>query len=343
MKLPTIRKLPSGNFNAQIQIDGRRVSVTADTRKGVEREILNIKLNKRNMARFGASDVLSVAIDKYIETKVNILSPSTVRGYGVIKRNRFQSVMSKKLDSITNWQAVVNQEAKLCTPKTLKNAWGLVRTVLHVNGIDPGDILLPTVIRKERAWIEPDKIPLFLESIHGSPYEIAFLCCLHGLRASEMLALDKCDVKDEITVNKAIVQGSDHRLVLKHMTKNATSTRKVPVMIPRLSELVADRPEGRLNRHNSHTLNEHLKECCKAAGLPEVTLHELRHTYVSLMYHLGISEEQAMQFGGYSDRATMREIYTHLSKADREKAAESMRLFFKNGNESVNEKKQEVL
>lgn len=332
MKIPVAKKLPSGRYRAQVQVDGKRVSVTADCRKDAERDILNLKLKNTDTAR-NTSSTLEQGIDNYIESKKNILSPSTIRGYGVIKRNRFQSVMQRKMCSVKNWQSVVNREAALCSPKTLKNSWGLVRTVLQANGINPGSILLPTVVKKERAWIPPDQIGTFLQAVYGSPYETAYLICLHGLRASEMLALDKTDVADEITVNKAIVQGSDHRLTLKHMTKNASSTRKVPVFIPRLAELVQKKNPGRLVRSSSHTLNSHLKELCRQNGLPDVTLHELRHTYVSLMYHLGISEEQAMQFGGYSDRATMREIYTHLSTKDREDAANSMRNFIKNAHE----------
>lgn len=330
MKLPKITKLPSGAYNAQVQIDGRRVSVTSKSRKEVERKLYNLKLKNVNTVN---NLTLYDGIDRYVESKQNILSPSTLRGYGVIQRNRFKSVMFKKMGNVKNWQAVVNDEAKTCSPKTLKNSWGLVRAVLAANYVNPGVVLLPSVVKKERAWIQPNQIPLFLDSIHGNKYEIAYLACLHGLRASEMLALDKKDISDEITVNKAIVQGQDHRLTLKHMTKNVTSTRKVPVFIPRLTELVKEKKPGRIVRSNSHTLNSHLKEICEANGLPVVTLHELRHTYVSLMYHLGISEEQAMRFGGYSDRATMREIYTHLADEDRKKAVQKMQFFIKNADE----------
>lgn len=328
MKLPTIRKLPSGNYNAQIQIDGRRVSVTADTRKGVQREILNLKLNKRNMGRSGASDSLSEGIDRYIESRENILSPSTVYGYRNIQRNRFKTVMSKKMDSIQNWQRVVNDESRTVSAKTLSNAWQFVRSVLSENGIDPGPVRLPMVINHERAFLQPDEIKTFVRAIEGHPNEIAFLTCLHGLRASEMFALDKMDITDVIRVNKAVVTSADNQRVLKKQTKNASSTRTVPVFIPRLSELARIAPEGRLVAAHHTTLNRQLKTICESNNLPVLSLHELRHSFVSLMYHLQIPTMQAMQFGGYSDLTTMRKIYTHLAEADREKAAQKMKDFF---------------
>lgn len=332
MKTPRIIKLPSGKYHAQVQIDGKRLSVTADSRKDVEREVLNLKLKNTNTGKYNAAVTLKEGIECYIDTKKDILSPSTIRGYEVIKRNRFKSVMNKKLSSVHNWQQIVNDESRTCSAKTLKNAWGLVRSVLSVNGIQAEKILLPKVIEKERTWIQPEQIPAFLEAVRGSKFEIAYLACLHGLRASEMLALNKEDITTEITVNKAYVQGSDHKMVLKHMTKNEASTRKVPVFVTRLTELAFSCPSGRLIRSKSCTLNKHLETICKTHNLPVVTLHELRHTYVSLMYHLQISEKQAMQFGGYSDLATMRKIYTHLAIADRNKAVDVMKSFIENAN-----------
>jgi len=328
MRVPKITKLPSGSYHAKVQINGRRVSVTADTKKDVERYILTIKLQNRVKTQ----NTLSDSISRYIEARSNILSPSTIRGYRIIQRNRFKSVMDRPIWDISHneWQRVVNIEARLVSAKTLKNAWGLVRAVLLENGYDPGIIRLPINIVKERAFLEPAVIKQFLQAIKDSPYEIAYLACLHGLRASEMLALDKCDVDDEIRVYKAIVPGADHKPVLKMMTKNETSTRSVPVFVPRLTELVSVAPEGRLVTAAALTLNRNLRNICLDNNFEKITLHELRHSFVSLMYFLHISEAQAMQFGGYADIQTMRKIYTHLATEETENAKAKLRAFVDN-------------
>ena len=326
MRVPTITKLPSGSYHARVQIDGRRVSVTAGSKKDVERQIYRLKLKNRVRGQITLSD----GISDYIESRSNILSPSTIRGYRQTQRNRFKSVMDKPMGDVKNWQSVVNEESRMVSPKTLKNAWGLVRAVLMENDIDPGVIRLPIVITKERAFLQPAEIKRFIEIVQGHKYEIAFLACLHGLRASEMLALDKCDVDSEIRVYKAVVPGPDHKPVLKMMTKNETSTRRVPVFIPRLTELVSVAPEGRLVTAAPLTLNRQLRKLCRCNNIEAITLHELRHSFVSLMYFLHISEAQAMQFGGYADIQTMRKIYTHLSHEETENAKAKLRAFVGN-------------
>ena len=326
MRVPTITKLPSGSYHARVQIDGRRVSVTAGSKKDVERQIYRLKLKNRVRGQITLSD----GISDYIESRSNILSPSTIRGYRIVQRNRFQSVMNKQMCDIKNWQKVVNEESRLVSPKTLKNAWGLIRAVLVENDADPGVIRLPIAIPKERAFLEPAVIKQFLQVIEGHKYEIAYLACLHGLRASEMLALDKCDVDSEIRVYKAVVPGPDHKPVLKMMTKNETSTRRVPVFIPRLTELVSVAPAGRLVTAAPLTLNRQLRKLCRCNNIETITLHELRHSFVSLMYFLHISEAQAMQFGGYADIQTMRKIYTHLSHEETENAKAKLRAFVGN-------------
>jgi len=323
MKLPKITRLPSGSYRAQVQINGRRVSVTADSRKEVERNILSLKLEER----LKPQNTLSECIDKYIASKSNILSPSTIRGYESIKRNRFQSVMGMSISDITDWQAVLNDEAKSVSPKTLHNAWGLVYAVLRKYRIEPGDITLPPVVFEERKFLQPDEIKIFIKAIEGHEYEIAFLACLHGLRASEMLALDKCDVGKEIRVNKAVVPDKNHKRILKKMTKNESSTRSVPVFIPRLTELAGVAPDGRLVNTTAELLNTRLKTICMENKLTVVTLHELRHSAVSLMHFLHISEQQCMQFCGYSDIQTMRKIYTHLAKKERDNAVKQISKF----------------
>lgn len=324
MKIPKIKKLPSGSYHAQVQIDGKRISITADTKKEVEQQILSFRLDNKNTT----DRTLSECIDKWLEDKSNILSPSTKRGYEIIKRNRFQSVMNQRIDKIQNWQKIINDEAKLVSAKTLKNAWGFVRSVLVRNGVDPGYVLLPMVINKERNFLQPDEIKRFAATVYGHPYEIAYLACLHGLRASEMMALDKCDVSNVIKVYKAVVPNDENKYVIKYLTKNKTSTREVPVIIPRLTELASAAPEGRLVNVSALTLNKYLKRICEINGLPIITLHELRHSYVSLMYFLHIPEQQAMEFGGYSDIQTMRKIYTHLSDEGRKNATDKMTSFF---------------
>ena len=67
-------------------------------------------------------------------------------------------------------------------------------------------------------------------------------------------------------------------------------------------------------------------------------VHGLRHSFASLAFHLGLTEQETMELGGWSDYNTMRKIYTHLAAADRLKSQNKMAAFFKaNANKDANQ------
>ena len=138
-KRPTPKKLPSGTWRCQVMVNGKRVSVTDEDPKIAQAKAMAIQagLMKKEETR---KEFLSLedAIDDYIESKSNVLSPSTIRGYDTIKRNQFKSLMKRNVYTLSkkDIQEAVNQGAKTCAPKTISNAYGLIRPVLKELGID---------------------------------------------------------------------------------------------------------------------------------------------------------------------------------------------------------------
>ena len=59
-------------------------------------------------------------------------------------------------------------------------------------------------------------------------------------------------------------------------------------------------------------------------GLPEITLHQLRHTNVSMMISLGLDIKTIQARGGYSTASTPLEIYGHLFKKRDEQIAKDI-------------------
>lgn len=332
MRVPKPRKLPSGSWNIELKLDGQRISVTRPTKKECENVAALIKAEHRSGIRHieKPSDmVLRDAVEKYIESRENVLSPSTIRGYQTIARSRFKDTMPCRISKIRNWQAVINAESRICGEKTLKNAWGFLKTVLKENGIDPGTVTLPQVIRKERAFLEPDQIKSFIKAAEGDRYELFYLLALHGLRRSEVFGMKRKNISDGIIhVRGAMVSGPGSKLVAKESNKNQSSRRDVPMLIPRIEELLSGDPEEYLFGKSPARIEIHLHDICRNAGLPDVTLHELRHSFASLCYHLGLSEQETMRLGGWSDPAVMRRIYTHLAQTDKDTAVEKLKNFF---------------
>lgn len=333
MKVPEPKKLPSGNYNIRLRLGGQEISITKPTAKECMRQAELIKAEYRNGKKTDAQNsiTLSDAIDRYIEQRSNVLSPSTIRGYRTIQRNRFKSVMNRPLPSVHNWQSIVNQEARICSAKTLSNAFLLVQSVLRNSGMQTESVHLPQVIPNEREFLEPEQIKPFLDAVHGHPCEMAAVLALHGLRRSELLALDKKDVDisaGTISVHGAAVMDEDNNLVRKRENKNISSNRIVPIMIPRLKELVEASSDGPLVTIPPNKIWYHINSVCQNANLPKVGVHGLRHSFASLAYHLGLSERETMEIGGWVDQNTMRKIYTHLAQSDRLKSANKMAEFY---------------
>lgn len=348
MKLPKIERLPSGSYRAQVQINGQRHSVTGTTEKEVEREVAALKLQLKKAPIPANALTLSEAVDRYIDARENVLSPSTIRGYREIRRNRFSGSMGKKINELNtiNLQKMVDLESKICSPKTVKNAWGLVRSVIVQETGQCPAVRLPQVPAAGRPFLDSDQIKVFVDGIRGKSFEVAALLALSSLRASEIKGLKWSNVdmdKKLIRVSGAAVLDSDNQLVAKKTNKNRSSSRSVPIIEPLYKALQQEDKNGEyVVSLTTNYVYQAVNEMCEKLGLPKVGLHGLRHSFASLAYSLGMPEKITMEIGGWSDDGTMKRIYTHIAQKDRFHYESEFTSFFtsesKNAHESAHEK-----
>ena len=341
MVVPKARKLKSGNWFIQLRLGGESIPVTESTERKCEKVAQYKKaeyLAGKRPKRVGEEMTLREAIDQYIEARRNVLSPSTIRGYGVIKKNRFQKVIDKPIKDISDWQKVCNDEAKKVSAKTLKNAWLFVASVLRETTKQPVQkVTLPQVVQPDKEWLDPDQILLFINAIKGAECEIPALLALHSLRKSELCALSwkNIDIENEvIKVRGSAVLDDEGILVQKSTNKNKSSRRDVPIMIPRLIEAINENKSGEMVVScHPNTVYEHINRICARNKLPEVGIHGLRHSFASLCYHLQVPEAVVQSLGGWSDYATVRKIYTHLAQKDILKSETALTHFFQKKDE----------
>lgn len=345
MKTPTPRKLPSGAWFIQLRLNGVSIPITAETKT----ECINIaeltkaeyRSGKKAIKKTPKETTLAMAMQKYIDASRATLSPSTLRGYQVYQRTRFPDYRNKKLSEI-NFQKMIDDDLKLVSEKTVKNAWGLVHASLkHIDYPIP-NVRLAKVPVNDIAFLQPDEIKLFCKAVKGRSYEIPALLMLHGLRLSEVRALDwkNVDLKREtIAVQGSNIRGEDG-YILKKTNKNATSTRTLPIMIPQLKaalEAVKDK-SGLVTTISPSVLLRDVKRACERAGVTVVTNHGLRHSFASLGYHLRIPERQLMAWGGWSDFTTMHKVYIRLASADESDAKAAVKNFFSEKQKSTTPK-----
>ena len=119
-KLPRVELLPSGQYRCRIRVDGQDISITRSSEQEVINEARAIK-NGIKQANKIENITLTRAIDRYLQDRDSLLSPSTLRGYRIIQKNRFPDIMEKPVAKLTFSivQKAVNEEAKQYSPKTV--------------------------------------------------------------------------------------------------------------------------------------------------------------------------------------------------------------------------------
>ena len=334
------KKLPSGRWRCQVYLgkdkNGKNIykSVTADTRKEAEYLAAEIKKKKKEHNK-PCNITLREAIDNYITSKENILSPSTIRGYRTIQRNRFQSLMSLKLDTIDNYrfQTAINSDAVKHSEKTLRNAVGLIKSAIGVYIPDVKyNVSLPQKRKYEAVTLTVPQLQILMNAIRDDEAELSILLALWlGLRASEICGLRWSDYNKTarmLNIRSALVPDKDNNYVLKG-TKTVESTRKIKLPL-RISELLDNTPRDTdfiINVRPS-TVRKRMQRICKQNGLPVIRLHDLRHANASVMLLLGIPQKYAMERGGWSSSQTMEKIYQHTFTDEKNAVDEKINSFF---------------
>lgn len=336
IRVPEPTRLPSGRWRIQLQIDGRRLSVTEDDPKECQAKAVALKAGLIEQAAKPNRITLRAAIDKYIDSRSAVLSPSTIRGYRVIQRNRCKELMERPVSEITKdmLQRAVNADARRLSAKSVINSYLFITTVICQETGARFDISLPRLMPHERPFLTADEITMLLNAIRGTKAEAPILLGLQSLRRSEILGLRWCDLDlahGTAHIRHTRVQG-DKGMADKNTAKNSSSYRTIRLP-QRLVDLLRDMPHGdddseRIFSFGPNYIRANVNRVCKRLGLPEVGTHGLRHSFASLGYYLEVPAKVIQKAGGWSDDHTMLKIYTHVSEKYVERQRTALSNFF---------------
>ncbi len=332
MKLPAAKKLPSGAWRVQVMVDGVRVSVTNADPKVAQAKAAALKAKLAEAAKPSSQLTVGQAVDLYIKNKSGVLSPATIAGYKRIRANALSALANTRLAALTQAkvQRLVSDLAQTKSPKTVRNAHGLLSAVL--SEYKPELTLRTTLPQKRRyeVHIPSDaEIEAIVQAAQGTPMELPVLLAVWlGLRASEICGITwDCVDGNTLHIKQAKVAG-ENGPTLK-ATKTYSGDRYLRLPRP-IADLIAAQPhtDEFVVHLTGQAIYKRFVRLCQKADLPHFRFHDLRHANASVMLALGVPDKYAMERMGHATPNMLKTTYQHTMRTRQEQIADQVDNYF---------------
>jgi len=225
---------------------------------------------------------------------------------------------------------------------------------LHMIPINPAeDIELPPLKYKEFETLSADEVKRYLDAAREDRLYAAFLLELTtGLRRSELLGIPRdCfdPVKGEIrivqTLKRKKLAGEEKSRLIISEPKTQKSKRTIPLLPEVVAEIKRFQAIQRQERlfygpkyKDSGLLftsqigtpleprgfNRRHERILKKAGLKHVRVHDLRHTFATLLLQNGESPSNVSEILGHARTSTTLDIYGHSTSEGKVRAVSRM-------------------
>lgn len=180
--------------------------------------------------------------------------------------------------------------------------------------------------------LTPEKINALLDAVSDQKYKTLFrLAIFSGARQGELLGLKWADIdwiNSQIHIQRTFNQQAWYDV------KTKTSNRKVdigPVTITELKkwklacpvcelDLVFPNQAGNPINHNN-LVSRYFNPALKAAKIPRIRFHDLRHSFASLLIDQGENIKYIQSQLGHSSPTVTLNVYAHLMKKVNQEAA----------------------
>lgn len=312
--------------------DGKQwKSFTADSKPQAE-AMASAYLTERREQKNPNNWTIGEAIDIYIDSRSNILSPSTASLYRTLRRTAFLPIIDIKLKDIRRdqVQACINAYAANRAPKTVKNAEAFLSTVISTygNANDVKDIDLPRRDAKEMVIPTEAQYKELLDHTKGTDLYLPILLAGSlGLRRGEICALtwDDIDLENKvITINKSVVLDEFGTYVEK-APKTSKSIRKLS--LPKIVEDALPDKSQPLIALRPHIVTSRFNRLVKSLGY-NFTFHALRHFNASVMLKLNIPDKYAMERMGHATNNMLKRVYQHTFSEEQQNVNVKVDSFF---------------
>ena len=346
----SIYQRKDGRWAATITLEGqKRKTFYGKNRKEVQ-EKLRVALNeqKQGMLVTGPQQTVKQYLEHWFEDvhKPTLRVSSYVR-YRSLLRNHILPVLGDiQVQKLTaqHVQALYARKAKEgLSSKSIQNIHGLLHKALD-NAVKWGlvsrnvcnVVSTPRLIRHEIHPLTREQAQKFLEKVRGQKLEaILTLALTTAMRRGELLALRWQDINFEamsLHVSRTVSRIAGHGYV-ENDPKTSRSRRMImlpPFTIEMLIQHRLDQEKARLkagvrwkdqglvfsNTHGGYLHPDYLlvkfHRLLKEIGLPDMRLHDLRHSAATILLSMGVHPKVVQEILGHSQISMTMDIYSHV-------------------------------
>lgn len=280
-------------------------------------------------------------LDMYIRSRKSLgIEATTIRGYETAAKrvnSRFKGICAASLTSY-QVQSMVTDMTEKYSAKTIRNTITLLSSAydnaIRLGQLEKNPCKYITLPKKEPSKIDifnEEEIARFLQALKDErldykvAYELALFC---GLRRSEILGLTESAVSIPfkcLTVSQTRHHVNGKMIIQGTKTESSHRTLAVPDFV--LSDI-----EELIRKHNAvpyeHTdfliqdgfgkpmghsaLTMQIFRIEERVGLPRVSIHDLRHTFASMLNNAHVDIAMISRELGHSSIGITLNTYTHV-------------------------------
>lgn len=325
---------PDGTREASRIINGKRVTFYGKTDNEIERKMIAYKgeIERGRAFKDLAEEWKEVHFPTLIgNTAAKCYNAPLTRAIARFDKEPIRQIKAPDVKKYIN-----EFSKKGYSRKTVANQL-MVLSLIFSHAIENGDIeynpalniSIPKNLTKEKRQAATTEDETRIKN-SATDWLLPFLLLYTGLRRGEALALQYSDIdfeNDEIRVSKSVYHVSDKPFIKKPKTE--AGNRTVPLLAPLKRVLKKQKGEYIFSDDNGKTPLTQRRyrtlwsKYAEATGI-SCTAHQLRHSYATMLYEIGIDAKDAQNLLGHSTIAITQDIYTHLRENRSKEIAKKM-------------------
>jgi integrase len=337
-----LRKRRDGLYEVRVRRDGKRISYYGQTQGEALRKAEAPKPSRETVHGF---------LTDWLEKRRGTIRASTWRRYETTVRcSLLPNLPNIRLGALTTSHVEHLNEETLGSASLARKARVVLGTALQY-AVDthriPANPCHSRVLRlavTSRDWVilDWDDTRRLLEAAKTQPHlEALFvLAVTTGMRVGEICAVRWQDIDLDagtLKVNATVNRGEDNRLArLTVKTERARRTIRLPdIAVEALRRTPRDEGETLVGHRDlvfkgsgeyldpSEVTKRHFADVLDAAGLPPMTMHDLRHTYITHALEDGVMPHTVSEIVGHSSAAFTLSRYASVTRGMHDAAVEA--------------------